>query len=176
MRTETTSVVFRQHEIPEAIRALDVLPSHYVDVLTAEVRDAAETSPELWSRAALEEASAVGRFLAWETALGLRLDKRPSPDRVAGWRIADRGERWIRLEADSWSMAANILFHVGDDDVTFATLIRYDRTYARMVWTPLSAVHRQLAPQVLWAAVRRIARRRNSPAGAPTMLHDARRL
>ena len=57
-------------------------------------------------------------------------------------------------------MAANIVFHVGDEDVTFATLIRYDRSYARMVWTPLSAVHRQLAPKVLWAAVRRIARRR----------------
>jgi hypothetical protein len=57
-------------------------------------------------------------------------------------------------------MTANIIFQFDGDQVSFATLIRYDRGIARMVWTPVSVIHRKLAPDVLRAAVKRIDRRR----------------
>lgn len=142
--------------IPKAIRALDTLPSDYVDLFTATASEAAETSPEQWARAALEGASPAGRFIAWRMILGLRLEPRSSPDYVAGWKIADRGDSWIRMEASSWFMTANIVFHVDDEQVSFATFIRYDRWMATLVWTPVSAIHRRLAPDVLRHAVRRI--------------------
>jgi hypothetical protein len=148
----------RQHRIPEAIRSLDVLPSDYVDVFTATASHASDTSPEEWARVALERASPAGRFVAWRVLLQLRLE--PSPDHVAGWKVADRGNGWIRLEASSWFMTANIIFQLDGDQVSFATLIRYDRGIARIVWTPVSVIHRKLAPDVLRAAVKRIDRRR----------------
>ena len=156
----TTAVVARQRDIPEAIRALDTLPSDYVDLFVATTGDAAKTSPEQWARAALEGASALGRFMAWRVLLGLRLESRPSPDHLAGWKIADRGDDWIRIEASSWFMTANIVFQVDAARVSFATFIRYDNPIAAVVWTPVSAIHRRVAPDVLSAAVRRINRSR----------------
>jgi hypothetical protein len=161
VESDTVTTTVRQRTIPAAIRALDTLPSDYADVFTATTSEAADTSPERWARVALEGASPAGRFIAWRVLLGLRLEPRPSPDYVAGWKIAGRGDGWIRLEASSWFMTANIVFQVDDGHVSFATLIRYDRRIAALVWTPVSAVHRQLAPDVLRHAVRRINRGRH---------------
>ncbi|MEA2516412.1 MAG: hypothetical protein QOG16_250, partial [Actinomycetota bacterium] len=152
--------VLQQLTIPDAISALDVLPSDYIDLFVATTPQATDASPELWARVALEEASAAGRFVAWRLLLGLRLESEPSQDHVAGWKIAERGEDWIRIEASSWFMTANIVFTVAENEVSFTTLIRYDRAIAKAIWTPISAIHRQLAPGVLYAAVRRINRRR----------------
>lgn len=158
MRTDSAPTVVRRHDIPEAIRALDVLPSDYVDLFVATTPDAARTTPEGWARAALDEASAAGRFMAWRVALGLRLESQPSPEHVAGWKVVDRGDTWIRIEARSWFMTANIAFQVEEGNVSFATFIRYDNPVAKVVWTPVSAIHRRIAPDVLRAAVRRVHR------------------
>jgi hypothetical protein len=160
MRSDIMPLVHQQHRIPEAIRALDRLPCDYVDVFTATANDATDVPPEEWARATIEGASAAGRFMAWQAILGLRLDKRPAPDHIAGWMIAERGDTWIRLEASSWSMTANMIFQIAEETVSFATLIRYDRPVAAFVWTPVSAIHRRLAPDFLGHGVRRINRRR----------------
>lgn len=160
MRSDAVPIVVQQHNVPEAICALDALASDYVDVFTATASTATNTSPERWARAALEGASPMGRFIAWRVLLGLRLEPRPSSDYVAGWEIVDRGEGWIRIEASSWFMTANIVFQVGAGEVSFATFIRYDRRVAALVWTPVSIIHRQLAPDVLRHAVMRIDRSR----------------
>jgi len=152
--------IYQQHKIPEAIRALDVLPSDYVDVFTAATSGAIDTSPEEWARSSMEGASPIGRFMAWQTVLGLRLELRRSPDYIAGWKIVDRGDSWIRLEASGWSMTANIIFHVEEGQVSFATLMRYDRRVAALIWAPVSAVHRRLAPDFLGHGVKRILRSR----------------
>ena len=154
------TTIIQVRDIPDPIRALDVLPSDYIDVFTATTTEAASASPEQWARVALEDASPVGRFIAWRVLLGLRLESRPSWNHVAGWKIAERGDGWIRLEARSWFMTGNIVFHVDDEHVTFATMIRYDRRIAEIVWTPVSAIHRELAPKVLRHAVRRIDRKK----------------
>jgi hypothetical protein len=154
------TVVVQQHEIPERIRDCSTMVSDYVDLFTATASRAMDTSPEQWARAALEGASPVGRFLAWQVLLGLRLDQRPSPDHLAGWRIAERGDGWIRIEASSWFMTGHIVFQVEGDRVSFATFIRYDRLVAALVWLPASIIHRAKVPDVLRHAVRRVERSR----------------
>lgn len=146
--------------MPAAIGALDALPSDYFDLFVATTDNATTLSAEEWARVALEESSALGRFVAWRVLLGLRLGPQPSPGHVAGWRIVDSDLESIRIEARSWFMTANIIFHVEPLQVSFATLIRYDNPVAAVVWTPVSAIHRHLAPDVLRDAASRVDRRR----------------
>lgn len=88
------------------------------------------------------------RFL-WRGLLGLRLSRRASPETVAGWRIAARGTDWIRLEADSWLIAGNLVIHTVGGRLWLGTFIHYRRPLAKAAWTPLSALHRRLAPGLL---------------------------
>ena len=44
--------------------------------------------------------------------LGLRLGPWPSPDLVHGWRIAGKGDDWLRLETASWLMTCHVVVHV----------------------------------------------------------------
>ena len=141
--------------IPEAIRALDTMARpDYVDLFTASTRELTDTSPEQWARAAFEGASPAGRFFAWQVVLRLRLHTRPSPDYVAGWKIADRGEHWIRLEASSWFLTAHCVFQIAERQLSFATFIRYDRSIAAVVWPTVSGIHRRAAPGLLHHAVK----------------------
>jgi len=91
---------------------------------------------------------------------GLRLESRPSPEHLAGWKIADRGDDWIRMEARSWFMTAHIVFHVDEGRVSFATFIRYDQPMAALVWPLVSIIHRRAVPDLLRYAVKRINRSR----------------
>lgn len=156
---KATSVV-QQRKKPAAIGALDALPNDYFDLFVATTDDATTLSAEQWARVALEESSALGRFVAWRVLLGLRLEPQASPGHVTGWRIVDNDLESIRIEASSWFMTANIIFQVEPLQVSFATLVRYDNPVAAFVWTPLSAVHRHLAPNVLRDAMSRVDRRR----------------
>jgi hypothetical protein len=157
--SDTAPTVVQQNDIPGWIRGLVTDPD-YVDLFAAPVPDATNISPERWARAAIEEAPAAGRFLAWRVLCGLRLERQHSPTYIAGWKIADRGDNWIKLEASSSLMTANMTFQVEEGLVSFATFIRYDRPIARLVWTPVSAIHRAVAPGFLHAAVRRVDRSR----------------
>ena len=139
------------------IRSLDVLPSDYVDLFSVTVPRADETSPEQWARAAMEGAPAVGRVLAWRVLCGLRLGPDGTPDFVAGWKIVDRDENWIRMEAAAPYMTANVGFWIEPDRVWFATFMRYDNLLGRVIWTPVSAVHRRVAPDFLRGAARRVS-------------------
>jgi hypothetical protein len=149
--------VFQQRTVPDTIRVLSALERiDYVDLFTATAPDAKDRSPEQWARAAMEGASAAGRFIAWQVILGLRLERRPSPDHVAGWKIADRGDGWIRFEASSWFLTARIVCRVEDGHVSVATFLRYDRPVAALVWPALSGFHRRAMPGLLRHAVRRL--------------------
>lgn len=142
--------VRQQHDIPEAIRALSPITGpDYVDLFTLTTDDAAHRSPEQWARAALEDVAGLKGQVIWRVLLGLRLQRRSSPGHVAGWRVADRGDRWISLEARSWMLTGNFVLHVDDGQVSLATFVRYDRPTAAKIWLPLSAVHRRLAPDLL---------------------------
>ena len=153
-RGHTVPTVFQQPHAPRAIRSLSTLASpDYVDFFTITTDGAAGGSPEQWARAAVEAAGLGGQFV-WRVLCGLRLERRPSPDSIGGWKIADRGDSWIRLEAASWFMTAQLVLMVDDGHLSVATFIRYDRPIAALVWPPLSAGHRSLMPGLLRGTVR----------------------
>lgn len=113
-------------------------------------------SPEQWARAMFGDVPSVAEQVIWRGLLGLRLSRGPSPDTVGGWRIAARGDGWIRLEAASWFLTGNLIVETVDGQVSLGTFLHYDRSVGRWVWPPLSAVHRRLIPGVLHEAAARI--------------------
>ena len=157
---DTVSMVVGPADMPEAIRCLDTLASpDYVDLFTATTSGATDKSAEEWARAALEDTPA-GRsapFL-WRL-LGLRLGPTPSPDHVQGWKIADRGEDWIRIETTSWFMTAHAVVQVDDRHVSVALFVRYDRPIAGHIWSPVSVMHRRGVPVILRQALKAHASR-----------------
>jgi hypothetical protein len=157
---ETVLTAVGLTNIPEAIRRLDTLASpDYVDLFTATTNGATDKSAEEWARAALED-TPTGRsapFL-WRL-LGLRLGPTPSPDFVQGWKIADRGEDWIRIEATSWFMTAHAVVLVDDGHVSVALFVRYDRPIAALIWPSVSVMHRQAVPVILRQALKADASR-----------------
>lgn len=150
--------VAQHRDVPEAIRSLSAMESpDYVDAFTV-ASAVTDKSPEQWARAAVEGVSPWGRLVAWRVLCGLRLESQPSPEHLAGWRIADRGDGWIRMEASSWFMTAHIVFHVDVGRVSFATFVRYDNPVAALVWPAVSIVHRRAVPDLLRHAVKRVDR------------------
>ncbi|MFB8138213.1 DUF2867 domain-containing protein [Streptomyces parvus] len=156
------------HEVPESIRALSSLSRiDYADVFTLSTDTDTDTdagtdantdavtnvgagaTAELWARALFGDVPDPVERLIWQGLLGLRLSRGRSPGTVAGWRIAERGEDWIRLEAASWFLTGNLVVRAADGQVSLGTFLRYDHRLARAVWPPLSAVHRRLAPGLL---------------------------
>jgi hypothetical protein len=91
----------------------------------------------------------------WRVILGLRLAWQRSPEHVGGWKIASRGDSWITLEATSWFLSANIVLCVEAELLSVATIIRYDRPIAALIWPPVSIFHRQAMPGLLRQALSR---------------------
>ena len=126
----------------------------YADCFSVTAPGATGRTPEAWARIAIEGASPFGRFLTWRVLCGLRLDPRPSPENLAGWRIAERGGNTIALAARSWFMSARIVVQVDEDRLSLATFVRYDHPVARLVWPAVAPIHRRAVPSLLRAAVR----------------------
>jgi hypothetical protein len=144
--------------VPDALRALDAIESpDYADVVTGTVRETSRRTPEQWLHTMLEGVP-PGLLLAvpaiQRVALGLRLQMRPSPEHVVGWKIVERGEDWMRLEAASWFLTGHVIVHVEDGHLSFATFVRYDRLPAAIIWPPVSLIHRQVALILVRAAAR----------------------
>ena len=122
------------------------------------VRTDAPGTAEQWARAMFGNEPSLGELFIWRVLLGLRLVRGRSPETVAGWRIGGRGDDWIRLETASAAMTANLVVRTEGGEVSLTTLLRYDRPPARLIWPPLSAVHRFLVPRVLRDAAARMSR------------------
>lgn len=122
------------------------------------IRTDAGGTPEQWARAMFGNVPSPGELFIWRGLLGLRLSRGRSPDTVAGWRIGGRGDDWIRLETASPAMTANLVVGAGGGEVSLTTRLRYDHVPARLIWPPLSAVHRWLVPRVLRDAAARMSR------------------
>jgi hypothetical protein len=149
--------------IPESVRALGSLPAiDYADLFT--LSTPAEATPEGWARAMFGNVPSLGERLIWRGLLGLRLARGRSPATVGGWRIGGRGADWIRLEVASAFLTCNLLVQTADGRVSLATFLHYDRRRGRLLWPPLSAIHRRLVPGVLRGASSRLV---SSPRPAP---------
>jgi hypothetical protein len=153
-----TSTVRWQREVPEAIRSLGALANtDYADIVTATIDETPNGEPEQLIRAVL---NGMPRGLLFfipfvqRVFLGLRLKLRPSPDRLLGWQIADRGKNWIRIEAASWFLTGHVVMHLDEGQLSFASFIRYDRQLAALVWPPVSLIHRQVALALVRSATR----------------------
>ena len=143
------------HEVPGSVRTTSSLPRiDYADRFA--LATDAEAPPEQWARAMFGDVPGVAGWSIWRGVLGLRLSRGRSPATVAGWRIGGRGEDWIRLAAASRSLSAEMLVQTAEGRVWLTTCVHYDRRVGRVVWPPLSAVHRRLVPTVLRNAERRI--------------------
>ncbi|MFI0355371.1 DUF2867 domain-containing protein [Actinomadura sp. 9N407] len=145
--------------VPESIRALSSLPDiDYADhfTLSVDAGTGTDVTPEEWARTMFGDVPSAAEKLIWRGFLGIRLSRGRSPDTVAGWRIAERGEDWIRLEAASWFLTCNLVVRAIDGGVSLGTFLRYDRRLGRAVWPPLSAVHRRLAPGLLRDAAEKV--------------------
>ncbi|MCA2217980.1 hypothetical protein [Jidongwangia harbinensis] len=141
--------------VSESVRALGSFPdADYADEFSRDTPVAG--TPERWARAMFGDVPSVAELAIWRGLLQLRLSPGRSPTTVAGWRIGGRGADWIRLEAASWFLAANLLIHTGDRRVSLVTLLRYDHSVGHVAWPPLSAVHRSLVPGVLRTAEARM--------------------
>ncbi|MEU3601938.1 hypothetical protein ABZ714_24960 [Streptomyces sp. NPDC006798] len=135
--------------IPPAISAV-VPPGHdYGDVYTLVTPGASDTSPEEWARTALDEVAGRKGWFVWRVILGLRLRRGPSPDRIAGWRIAERRDGLVLLEARSWMITGHIVVHVRGDEVSLATVVHFERPAGARVWSALTPLHRRGAPELL---------------------------
>jgi hypothetical protein len=116
-------------------------------------------SPEEWARAAWEGAPAPLRgfmLVGWRFVLGLRLGPRSSPDHILGWRITERSpEETVCQLSSSFLDASNTFRRVGGR-LVWSTFVTYDRPIARVIWPPVSLLHRLLVR----VALRRAARHR----------------
>jgi hypothetical protein len=149
------STIVGLRNLPNAIRSLAALASpDYVDLYTVTTSEATDKSPEEWARAVLEDTPLGRSAPALWRLLGLRLGPPHSKEYVQGWKIADRGDNWIRLEAASWFMTAHAVVQVDEAHVSVALFLRYDRPMASLVWPPVSIMHRRAVPAMLRQALR----------------------
>ena len=153
---DTTGVL---RGVTASARALVSLPGiDYADRCT--MATSVEATPEQWARGMFGDVPDAAERFVWRGLLGLRLSRGPAPDTVGGWRVGGRGGDWIRLETASWFLSANLIVQTAGDRVTWTTCLHHDRPWGRVVWPPLSAVHRRLVPRVLHDAGRRLRRAR----------------
>jgi hypothetical protein len=138
------------------LRALSPLtPIDYSDLVVGQTDPQAERTPEQWAQVMLGGLPAP--LLAMipvvhRRVLGLQV--RAAPDRLLGWRIAGRDERWVRIEAEGRLIAANVVVSVEAGRLSFATFVRYEHRLASVVWPPVSLLHRLAAILLVRAAVR----------------------
>src|SRR5580698_10109983 len=146
----------RRNDIPESVRVLGSLPEvDYADLFTLSTDTGA--APEQWARAMFGDVPGLAELLIWRGLLGLRLGRGRSLATVAGWQIGGRGQDWIRLEAGSWFLTCNLLVQTAEGRVSLATFLHYNRCLGRMVWPPLSVIHRRVVPGLLRDAATRAA-------------------
>jgi hypothetical protein len=154
LRDGHVATVVGLRNIPDAIRSLDTFDNpDYVDLFSVTTRRATERSPEEWARAVIER-TPLGRSARslWRL-LGLRLGPPHSADHVQGWKIADRGDNWVRVETASWFMTGHAVVRVDERHVSVALFLRYDRPPAALVWLPVGALHRRAVPAMLRQAL-----------------------
>jgi hypothetical protein len=153
-RGVAVATVVGVRNIPEAIRSLDTLAHpDYADLFTVSTSGATDRSPEEWARAVLEGTALGESARSLWRLLGLRLGPRDSADHVQGWKIADRGDTWIRLQTASWFMTAHAVVQVEDGHVSVALFLRFDRAIAVLVWVPVGVMHRRGVPTMLRQAL-----------------------
>ncbi|HEY5286737.1 MAG TPA: hypothetical protein VIJ50_06510 [Solirubrobacteraceae bacterium] len=130
----------------------------YEDSFEASVAAANERTPEQWARAVFEDAPRSVRWfllVGFRYGLNLRLARLTSPEHVFGWAIVEQEPDSLTLESRSWYLTSRLLFRTGPRRVTLSTQVRYDKPIAKVLWPPVSILHRQILPRLLRDAAAR---------------------
>jgi len=104
-------------------------------------------SSEEWARDIWEGAPAPVRWFmiaGWRFVLRLRLGPLHSPDNILGWRIVDRSADETVCQLGSGLLDARNIFQRADGALIWSTFVSYERRGARVIWLPVSLVHRLL--------------------------------
>lgn len=152
----TVSSLVGVRDVPEAVRSLTTLAEpDYVDLFTVATPMATDRSAEEWARAVLEQAPVSRRNarVLWRL-MGLRLGRPHTPDHVQGWKIAARGDNWLRVETSSWYLTAQAVCLVEPGQVSISLSLCYDRPVGALVWALVSGPHQRGVPVMLRQAVR----------------------
>jgi hypothetical protein len=135
---------------------------NYSDSFTAETATRDDLSAEQLARAVFEDAPRPVRWfllIGFRYGLGLKFGPRSSPEHVFGWAIVDREANWITIESRSWYLTSRLLFQTEPALVKLSSYVRYDRPIAKVLWPPVSVLHRQILPRLLRHAAARGPRR-----------------
>src|SRR5215218_6091054 len=81
--------------------------------------------------------------------LGLDLAPPKAPDTVAGWRLAEQGEDWIRMEAAGKRVVGQIIVRSAGGLLSVTTFIQYVSRLGSTIWRMWSNVHRRAMPKLL---------------------------
>ncbi|MAT07234.1 MAG: hypothetical protein CL424_19550 [Acidimicrobiaceae bacterium] len=128
--------------------ALTTVPAvDYADTFT--LFTDVQATPEEWARAMFGDVPTLTERLIWRGLLGLRLAPQPSPANVAGWQVRARKLGSITLEAESSIVVGNLVVLTAGGQVSLGTFLHYRRRLGTCIWSPLSVVHRRLAPGLL---------------------------
>jgi hypothetical protein len=150
----------RRIDVSEQIRAVDTLAEpHYAAAWEVAIADRDARSAEQWARATFEHAPrALRAFIVagWTVGLGLRLGPRPSPDHVLGWKSVTAAPDLIILSVQSGLLGtAHIVFQVEGSRVVLASFVRYEKRWARPIWSAVQPVHHRIVPYLLGRAASR---------------------
>ena len=143
----------RRIDVPDSILVTDTLGDlGYTCAfeLTPRANDA-RSAPE-WTRAILEGAPGpLRRFIVtgWIAILRLRLAPRPSADHVLGWKVLLDTANETVIGVEGATMSAHQVVHVQETRIVHATLIRYDRPVARLLWAVAAPIHVRVIPYLM---------------------------
>jgi len=133
--------------------------SDFVCAYEVDIASGDDRSSERWARDAWEGAPGPLRWFmlaGWRVVLGLRLGPRTSPDHILGWHITTRTPDETVCQLASAFLKASNTFRRREGRLVWSTEVTYDRGIARVIWPPVSLLHRPLVR----IALRRAARHR----------------
>jgi Protein of unknown function (DUF2867) len=144
----------RRIDVSEQTRALDKLSEpHYGATWEVAIADGNARSAERWARDTFEGAPPALRtflVLGWRAGLGLRLGPRPSPDHILGWKILTEAPDLIIMSVQSAALGtAHLMVQVESSRVALTSLVRYEKKWARPVWSAVQPIHHLVIPYLL---------------------------
>lgn len=173
MTPESTVGVER---IPVAVRRLSSLTRiDHADQVSVPITqdpstaDATIGEAEQWARTMLGDVPNGPERLIWHGILRLELADGRSAETVAGWRLADGDQDWVRLEGYSPLLTANIIVRIADEQVSLTTLINFTGRSGRLIWALLLPLHRRITPTMISSAADRV---RSSAPSSPATTGD----
>lgn len=132
---------------PAGLCNLPQRPPSFVCAYATDVVAGDTRSSEEWARQLWDGAPTLLRWFmteGWRRVLRLRLERRRSPDHILGWSVTERLPERTVCRAQSPLLTAFNIFVRRDGEFVWSTYVFYDRPLARLIWRPVSLLHRPI--------------------------------